>query len=238
MTKHSQRPCAPAARIAGASPSTAPPPSRRTPHARVNTTLLELDEAVSIVNTTVSALPDIPLGLHEFFVEASLADLSGSLITLNIAASDVSDEVSVAFSMAAPTFTAAAPATGTSAAALTSTVATPAPTADAPSANTTTLTTSAAPLANNGFLHSTAPWIAGSLYSVVPLAPLAAVPDNHEKWFAITCGQYVGLTPNSAISLNAVTGVAGGLSDRCTTQADTLQHFNGALAVNAVAVLT
>jgi hypothetical protein len=47
----------------------------------------------------------------------------------------------------------------------------------------------------------------------------------------------VGLTTNSAISLAAVTGVPGALSDRCSTQTDALQHFNGALALNAVAVL-
>jgi hypothetical protein len=71
----------------------------------------------------------------------------------------------------------------------------------------------------------------------VPGAQLTAIPDNGEKWFAITRGRYVGLTTNSAISLAAVTGVPGALSDRCSTQTDALQHFNGALALNAVAVL-
>jgi hypothetical protein len=90
---------------------------------------------------------------------------------------------------------------------------------------------------NTGFLHSSPPWIAGHLYNVVPLAPLTAIPDHGEKWFAITRGKYVGLTNNSAISLNAVTGVASGLSDRCTTQGEALQHFNDALGANAVAIL-
>ncbi|KAJ7041692.1 hypothetical protein C8F04DRAFT_1176789 [Mycena alexandri] len=85
------------------------------------------------------------------------------------------------------------------------------------------------------FLSFSAPWIAGNLYGVVPLAPLTAIPDRDEKWFAITRGRYVGLTTNSAISINAVTGVPSGLSDRCASQAEALQHFNVALAAHAVA---
>ncbi|KAJ7017741.1 hypothetical protein C8F04DRAFT_1278923 [Mycena alexandri] len=86
------------------------------------------------------------------------------------------------------------------------------------------------------FLSLTAPWIAGNLYGVVPQAPLTAIPDRNEKWFAITRGRYVGLTTNSAVSLNAVAGVPSGLSDRCASQAEALQHFNVALAAHAVAI--
>ncbi|KAJ7807048.1 hypothetical protein B0H13DRAFT_2386675 [Mycena leptocephala] len=87
------------------------------------------------------------------------------------------------------------------------------------------------------FLRSTGPWTADALYSVVPQAPLAAVPNNGNKWFAITRGKYVGLTKNAAISLNAVTGVSTGLSEKHSSQADALDNFNTALATNAVAVL-
>ncbi|KAJ7431201.1 hypothetical protein B0H11DRAFT_2262224 [Mycena galericulata] len=87
------------------------------------------------------------------------------------------------------------------------------------------------------FVRTTGPWIAGQLYGIPPLAPLTAVPDNGEKWFAITRGRYVGLTNNSAISLNAVTGVSGALSGRRTTQAEALAHFNSALQTGAVAVI-
>ncbi|KAJ7660349.1 hypothetical protein DFH06DRAFT_1326479 [Mycena polygramma] len=86
-------------------------------------------------------------------------------------------------------------------------------------------------------LRSSAPWRAGFLYSVVPYAPLEAVVDNGDKWFAITRGTYVGLTQNSAISLNAVTGVSTGLSEKFTTQAMALAHFNAALASGAIAIL-
>lgn len=90
---------------------------------------------------------------------------------------------------------------------------------------------------NSRFIRTAGPWVAGTLYGVIPHAPLTAVPDRNEKWFSITRGKYVGLTTNSAISLNAVTGVPGGLSDRCNTQAEALQHFNDALGVNAVALI-
>jgi hypothetical protein len=94
------------------------------------------------------------------------------------------------------------------------------------------------PAPNNSFIQLAGPWIAGGLYGVVPAAPLTAIVDHNEKWFSITRGRYVGLTNNSAISLNAVSGVPGALSDRCNTQAEALQHFNAALAVDAVAVLS
>ncbi|KAJ7895677.1 hypothetical protein B0H13DRAFT_2338753 [Mycena leptocephala] len=81
------------------------------------------------------------------------------------------------------------------------------------------------------------PWVAGILFTVIPRTALAAVADNGEKWFAITRGKYVGLTKNSAISLNAVTGVSTGLSEKFSSQADALNHFNAALVTGAVAVI-
>ncbi|KAJ7437058.1 hypothetical protein B0H11DRAFT_2255621 [Mycena galericulata] len=87
------------------------------------------------------------------------------------------------------------------------------------------------------FVRTTGPWVAGQLYGIPPLAPLAAVPDDGGKWFAITRGKYVGLTKNSAVSLNAVSGVSGALSDRLTTQAEALEYFNDALGKDSVAVI-
>ncbi|KAJ7143246.1 hypothetical protein C8R46DRAFT_1233022 [Mycena filopes] len=81
------------------------------------------------------------------------------------------------------------------------------------------------------------PWVAGTIYSVVPSAPLTAIPDRGEKWFAITRGRYVGLTPNSAISLGAVTGVSTALSGKHSSQQAALAHFNAALQTGAVATL-
>ncbi|KAJ7028760.1 hypothetical protein C8F04DRAFT_1265719 [Mycena alexandri] len=88
-----------------------------------------------------------------------------------------------------------------------------------------------------GFLQSEAPWKAGILYSVVPREPLAPTSDTSNKWFAITRGKYVGITKNSALSLNAVIGVGSALSDRCGSLDEALDLFNTALAGNAIAVL-
>ncbi|KAJ7024558.1 hypothetical protein C8F04DRAFT_1270097 [Mycena alexandri] len=88
-----------------------------------------------------------------------------------------------------------------------------------------------------GFLQSEAPWKAGILYSVVPRAPLAAISDASDKWYAITRGKYVGITKNSALSVNAVIGVGSALSDRCSTLDEALDLFNSALAGNAIAIL-
>ncbi|KAJ7163040.1 hypothetical protein C8R46DRAFT_1221834 [Mycena filopes] len=87
------------------------------------------------------------------------------------------------------------------------------------------------------FLRNSAPWVAGYLYSVTPAAPLTAVPDNGGKWFAITRGKYVRLTQNSAISLNAVSGVSTAISQKLGTQALALAHFNGALASGSLGIV-
>ncbi|KAJ6490573.1 hypothetical protein C8R47DRAFT_1214866 [Mycena vitilis] len=90
---------------------------------------------------------------------------------------------------------------------------------------------------HSSMFRTTGPWIAGSLYTVVPAEPLAAVPDNNDKWFAITSGKYVGLTKNAALSLAAVVGVSNALSTSFTSQTEALEHFNSALEGNAIAVI-
>ncbi|KAJ7473864.1 hypothetical protein B0H11DRAFT_1918679 [Mycena galericulata] len=146
---------------------------------------------------------------------STLADIISAVTDVNDAADDVSDAANRVF-----TAVTNAPAHVLAAAA--------APAAPAPAAPTP---------AAAGLTRTTAPWTAGLLYSVAPLAPLQAVPDNGEKWFAITRGKYVGLTKNSAISLNAVTGVPGGLAEKFSAQSDALEYFNGALVSGAVAVI-
>jgi hypothetical protein len=66
---------------------------------------------------------------------------------------------------------------------------------------------------------------------------MIAIPDNNEKWFAITRGKYVGLTRNAALSLNAVVGVSNALSTSFNSQAEALEHFNSALECGAVTVI-
>ncbi|KAJ7173539.1 hypothetical protein C8R46DRAFT_1215471 [Mycena filopes] len=103
--------------------------------------------------------------------------------------------------------------------------------APAETPSTTSSVTMAPPIRTSG------PWVAGTLYAAIPTAPLAAIADNGEKWFAITRGKYIGLTKNSAISINATTGVSGRLSPKFSTQLEALDHFNAALSVHAVAVI-
>ncbi|KAJ7036227.1 hypothetical protein C8F04DRAFT_1181507 [Mycena alexandri] len=73
-------------------------------------------------------------------------------------------------------------------------------------------------------VQSTGPWIAGSLYNVVPAGPLTAVPDNGERWYSITKGR--------ALSSNAVLGVSGAVHNVYTRQADALAAFNMALGIH------
>ncbi|KAJ7614712.1 hypothetical protein DFH06DRAFT_1146231 [Mycena polygramma] len=93
-----------------------------------------------------------------------------------------------------------------------------------------------APVIVNSIFRSTAPWRAGLLYIVTPAAHLDAVPDNGDKWYAITRGRYVGITKNSAVSLNATTGISSGLAEKMANQQEALDHFNDALDAGAVAV--
>ncbi|KAJ7625133.1 hypothetical protein DFH06DRAFT_1129072 [Mycena polygramma] len=85
--------------------------------------------------------------------------------------------------------------------------------------------------ARTGIQH-TAPWVAGAIYGVVPSAHLAMVPDNGEKWYAITKGRYVGVTNSTAVADNAVTRVSHALRSVYTTQAEAVQAFNDALDMN------
>jgi hypothetical protein len=87
------------------------------------------------------------------------------------------------------------------------------------------------------FVQSTGPWIAGSLFDVIPAAPLTAVPDNGEKWYAITKGKYVGLTIHNLLSSGAVSGVSGALQNCYPRQADALVAFNIALSGGLIHVL-
>ncbi|KAJ7436812.1 hypothetical protein B0H11DRAFT_1936409 [Mycena galericulata] len=109
----------------------------------------------------------------------------------------------------------------------------PAPTVQAPA-------TGAAPApATGGGIRMTGPWVAGRLYSVVPTGPLTAVPDNAEKWFAITKGRYIGVTNSAAIADGAVSRVSNSLRAGYGSQSEALQAFNDTLAspFNLVAVV-
>ncbi|KAJ7169408.1 hypothetical protein C8R46DRAFT_1217109 [Mycena filopes] len=85
--------------------------------------------------------------------------------------------------------------------------------------------------ASQGIQHQ-GPWIAGALYGVVPTGPLTVIPDNGEHWYAITKGLYVGVTNSTAIADGAVTRVSDALRINYKSQADAVNAFNQALALN------
>ncbi|KAJ7860161.1 hypothetical protein B0H13DRAFT_2355767 [Mycena leptocephala] len=64
-----------------------------------------------------------------------------------------------------------------------------------------------------------------------PRGPLAIVPDNGEKWYAITKGRYVGVTNNLAIADAAVTRVSHALCASYSSQVDAVAAFNQALSM-------
>lgn len=86
-------------------------------------------------------------------------------------------------------------------------------------------------LVRTGVQH-TGPWIAGEVYAVIPDSPLAMVPDQSEKWYAITKGRYVGVTNSVAVADGGVTRVSHALRAFYGSQAEAVQAFNQALAAN------
>ncbi|KAJ7229585.1 hypothetical protein C8J57DRAFT_1534333 [Mycena rebaudengoi] len=90
----------------------------------------------------------------------------------------------------------------------------------------------------SSFVQSMGLWIAGSLFNVLPPIPLTAVADNSEKWYAITKGKYIGITPISAIATRAVSGVSNALQVVYHNQAEALATFNFALAHNLTNIRT
>ncbi|KAJ7168775.1 hypothetical protein C8R46DRAFT_1033946 [Mycena filopes] len=81
-------------------------------------------------------------------------------------------------------------------------------------------------------IQYTGPWIAGALYGVVPTGPLTPIPDNGERWYAITKGLYIGITNSVNIADGAVTRVSEALRTGFPSQLDALNAFNQALALN------
>ncbi|KAJ6463777.1 hypothetical protein C8R47DRAFT_1224945 [Mycena vitilis] len=86
--------------------------------------------------------------------------------------------------------------------------------------------------ASTGGIRFTGPWLAGVIYGVVPGGPLATVPDDGEKWYAITKGRFVGVTNSTAIADGAVSRVSHALRSVFDTQQEAVTAFNQALALN------
>ncbi|KAJ7722082.1 hypothetical protein B0H16DRAFT_1737893 [Mycena metata] len=92
--------------------------------------------------------------------------------------------------------------------------------------------------------RTSGPWIARSLYVVVPTAPLLAidVPDSAPRedtkwWYCITKGTYIGVTLSHALAVNAVSGVSCSAMKAYPTQAQAIVSFNELLGYNLVVVI-
>ncbi|KAJ7104602.1 hypothetical protein C8R44DRAFT_887058 [Mycena epipterygia] len=88
-----------------------------------------------------------------------------------------------------------------------------------------------------GHIHSSAPWVAGRFYCVVPAAPLIATIDSDQTWYAVTRGRYVGITDLHALDLSAILRISGAAHRGYPTQAAALTAFNSALALGVVEVV-
>ncbi|KAK6971923.1 hypothetical protein R3P38DRAFT_3241328 [Favolaschia claudopus] len=82
-------------------------------------------------------------------------------------------------------------------------------------------------------LRTSGPWIAGSMFLVVPtqhlqaiVEPTYATPEEAPRWYSITKGKYVGVTTNNALAVAAVSGVSGFNMKKHRTQLLALAEFN------------
>ncbi|KAJ7116095.1 hypothetical protein C8R44DRAFT_880468 [Mycena epipterygia] len=171
-------------------PAPAAPAPAPSPLAGVNTAVLALMSAVDAASVALDAVSGSPLTL----LAEHLADVSAALENVNAASAIVCAAVSLALPPGKFFF-----------------LLTRAPLLIlVPPVST--------PRSQPAFVRMTGPWVAGTLYGVVPAAPLAAVPDNNEKWFAIT-------------------RIKSGLAEKCPSQGAALEHFNEALACGSISVV-
>ncbi|KAK7000619.1 hypothetical protein R3P38DRAFT_3369300 [Favolaschia claudopus] len=93
--------------------------------------------------------------------------------------------------------------------------------------------------------RTSAPWIVGALYLVVPPQHLTAIPEQQLSvseeepplWYCITKGKYVGVTLNHPLALAAIVGVSGGRMKSYKSQTLALQSFNDLLDYQMVTVV-
>ncbi|KAJ7093762.1 hypothetical protein C8R44DRAFT_890666 [Mycena epipterygia] len=97
--------------------------------------------------------------------------------------------------------------------------------------------------AATGFL-TRGPWIAGSLYVVIPTGPLMltaedppADPEEPPLWYCITAGRFVGVTLSNGMALAASQGVSNSQMKSHKTQALAVASFNELLGYNMVRVV-
>jgi hypothetical protein len=90
-------------------------------------------------------------------------------------------------------------------------------------------------------LRTRGPWVAGTVYHVVPPTPLVPTLEGENEpegpWYSITRGLHVGVTLSNPIAVGAIAGVSRGAMAKHKTQAQAIAAFNEALNFGLVAVL-
>ncbi|KAJ7051196.1 hypothetical protein C8F01DRAFT_1091768 [Mycena amicta] len=86
------------------------------------------------------------------------------------------------------------------------------------------------------------PWVVGNLYHVVPGGPLqpasGAGVATESRWYSITKGRFVGITPLNELALEAVSGVRENRMVLFSSQAEALAQFNTVLQLGRVAIMS
>ncbi|KAJ7079709.1 hypothetical protein B0H15DRAFT_804277 [Mycena belliarum] len=100
----------------------------------------------------------------------------------------------------------------------------------------------AAPAMVPGGFLTHGPWVAGSVYAVVPTGPLGlvaedAITEQAEYWYCITRGLYVGVTISHALALGATSGVSRSAMKAYKSQQLAVAAFNDMLQYHMVGVV-
>ncbi|KAJ7226778.1 hypothetical protein GGX14DRAFT_417350, partial [Mycena pura] len=87
-------------------------------------------------------------------------------------------------------------------------------------------------------LRTEGPFLANEVFSVTPTEPLGPIdePVPAPEWYAITCGRFVGVVNQFALSAVAISGVAHSARKAYATQNLALDAFNQALTWGGVQV--
>ncbi|KAJ7479911.1 hypothetical protein FB451DRAFT_1395474 [Mycena latifolia] len=87
-----------------------------------------------------------------------------------------------------------------------------------------------APPAPSVVLQSTGPWVAGTLYSVVPPQDLVTIPGHDDElWYTILRGKYIGVVQDHTLALDAMVGISNNAMKSYKTQALAVAAFNAGL---------
>ncbi|KAJ7772554.1 hypothetical protein DFH07DRAFT_767875 [Mycena maculata] len=88
------------------------------------------------------------------------------------------------------------------------------------------------------------PWVAGTLYLVVPIAPLSVIPEarlaedeDQRLWYCISKDTYIGVHTSHALAVAAVSGVSGSAMKSYKTQILAVDAFNELLGYHGMVAI-